>query len=166
MFAIAGLGFSVVSSSCVVAERRYVSDINVPPRIVIPADSPYPLTRVIRVAPTGDGGLQDTVVELRVQVYDTNIEPDNRFAHYLLLDGVVQTGGRQYELSRPGAPNTITLRVSTLMLPRKCHRVELRVSREFATVETPREPGDVANAVWWLALENGSQQIDMRDCPQ
>ncbi|MDH5492232.1 MAG: hypothetical protein OEY14_09785 [Myxococcales bacterium] len=133
---------------------------------------PTPLDSIIKVDLSELERQAISELKLYVQVRDPNLHQDLNFQLFLdypealewIADGppIAATG----ELTRHVE---LTVDLTRLSPPGRCHKLELLVSAAFdsrSRIREPLEPGDLAQAVWWVEVtDDTNPTVDISTCP-
>jgi hypothetical protein len=127
------------------------------PSIVSPPNPDYPLNRIGRV--NLDEPVETPEVPFEVIIRDPNVEQPLEYRTFLdsvppsefpIDEGVINPTGM---VARP----TVFVLPYDVLSPGVCHRFELVVVGEFASVVEPRRPvqeGDFDQVTWWIEVTN------------
>ena len=167
-------------TSCLVTDPvDFPQEENFPPSIVSAArarEMGVALDQIIRVVVPPD---RSGELVIPVEVRDPNVEQD--LDYIWLLDfradlSVNVLNDLEDDSTLFGIENGPEVRDLELNVPLRelgstgsCHKIELLVSSQFSSVVNPREPeqpGDIAQAVWWVHLTDAENtEVDMGLCP-
>ena len=142
---------------------------NDPPTIESQPGTSYPIdkTSVLNL----DASSSEQELTLDVVVSDFDVEQQLEFRVFLdsppppetvlpSQQGVIPATGsveRPYELTVP----------YEALVPGKCHKIELVVVGKFGSSVDPRqpvEPGDIAEAFWWIEVVDDENPVVVEEC--
>jgi hypothetical protein len=173
---IAVLAMSAAMTGCITTRGFDCPEpANTPPSVESSATGPTPLNKIITIDPTqmaADGGGQPEQM-FEAIIRDPDVLDTLRCRIWIDYRPEAPPGIAVEQLLMRDAqnPRQAILRFS---LPARsftnlfCHRVDLRVSREFALaprVQDPLTVGDIGSATWWVAAAPEGQAVDMGTCP-
>lgn len=169
-----GVLVSVAASSlagCLVTDEADVrSPGNTPPTIVVDSASP-PLEEVIVVDTQRDPEATTGSLTFEAQIREPDLEDTIQWFIYVdeRGNGSPDAKGRLFPASNREVRLLEAPVARSLFATPGCHRIELRVSREFAFSPRwlPEEEGDIDSAVWWVFTKTATMpNPDPSSCPQ
>lgn len=142
---------------------------NYPPSIISRPDAQYPLNQIGKL--NLDDPVETPELFLEVIIRDPNLDQTLEFrvfldappppaAEFPIQEGIIESTGL---LERPrtfGIPYT-------QLAPGECHKIELVVVGEFASIvesRRPVEPGDFDQVTWWIEVVDTDNPEILRGC--
>lgn len=171
---------SSMSMSCLIVEPpEPATEVNYPPSIASASTAydlpiPTPLDQIVQIQVDNELRRGTTEVVFPVEIRDPNI---NQALHYQVFVDP-QPGLAVPEKQSPPViegigevvrPWEFALDLDLFAVAGRCHKVELLVSSAFgfgSAYRDPVEPGDLAQAVWWVeSTDDIDTTADLSTCP-
>lgn len=160
----------LLGSGCIATDTiEFEPTENFPPSIVSPTDADFPLNQIGQV--NLDDPVEAPEVRLQTIVRDPNFEQTLEFR--IFLDSEPPPAAEFAIQQGTIGPNGFLERAPVFSIPYDilppgiCHKIELVVVGEFASMVEPRRPldfGDYDEVTWWIEVTDDEFPIITEPC--